>query len=132
MLRSQKRTASRLKLKRLLLYILRTLILLAIPVALARPELAQAGGRGAASRRAGGHGRRAGRLAGACASWTGSSLFEHGRDEARDALAGLRPEEPATVLVCGPGHAAPPRPGFDRARLRATLDEASPPTGPRT
>src|SRR3954447_25032453 len=37
-LRSQKRTASRLKLKRLLLYALRTLILLAIPVALARPE----------------------------------------------------------------------------------------------
>ena len=38
-LRSQKRTASRLKLKRLLLYVLRTLILLAIPIALARPEL---------------------------------------------------------------------------------------------
>ncbi|MGA9520696.1 MAG: BatA domain-containing protein, partial [Myxococcaceae bacterium] len=40
-LRSQKRTASRLKLKRLLLYALRTLILLAIPFALARPELRQ-------------------------------------------------------------------------------------------
>src|SRR5688500_11693165 len=37
-LRSQKRTASRLKLKRLLLYALRTLILLALPIALARPE----------------------------------------------------------------------------------------------
>src|SRR5688500_2471188 len=42
-LRSQKRTASRLKLKRLILYCLRTLILLAIPVALARPELRRAG-----------------------------------------------------------------------------------------
>src|SRR5437660_10369465 len=37
-LKSQRRTASRLKLKRLLLYALRTLILLALPVALARPE----------------------------------------------------------------------------------------------
>jgi len=42
-LRSQRRTASRLKLKRLILYTLRTLILLAIPVALARPELRRPG-----------------------------------------------------------------------------------------
>src|SRR5260370_36231805 len=41
-LRSQRRTASRLKLKRLLLYALRTLILLALPVALARPQLTRA------------------------------------------------------------------------------------------
>src|SRR6476469_5018014 len=39
-LKSQKRTASRLRLKRLLLYILRTLVLLAIPIALARPSFA--------------------------------------------------------------------------------------------
>lgn len=38
-LKSQKRTARRLKLKRILLYTLRTLLLLAIPLALARPEL---------------------------------------------------------------------------------------------
>src|SRR5260370_34513814 len=38
-LRSQRRTASRLKLKRLLLYSLRTLILLGLPIALARPQL---------------------------------------------------------------------------------------------
>jgi len=42
-LRSQRRTASRLKLKRILLYTLRTLILLAIPLALARPELRRPG-----------------------------------------------------------------------------------------
>src|SRR6476619_4740960 len=42
-LKSQKRTASRLRLRRLLLYILRTLILLAVPIALARPELTKTG-----------------------------------------------------------------------------------------
>src|SRR3954469_17179422 len=41
-LRSQKRTASRLRLRRLLLYALRTLILLALPIALARPEFRRA------------------------------------------------------------------------------------------
>jgi hypothetical protein len=37
-LKSQKRTASRLRLKRLILYALRTLFFLAVPIALARPE----------------------------------------------------------------------------------------------
>ena len=37
-LKSQKRTASRLRLKRLILYTLRTLFFLAVPIALARPE----------------------------------------------------------------------------------------------
>lgn len=41
-LRSQKRTASRLRLKRLLLYLLRTLLLLAVPIALAKPSFATA------------------------------------------------------------------------------------------
>src|SRR5262249_30623529 len=40
-LRSQRRTAYRLKLKRLLLYTLRTLILLAVPLALARPQFSR-------------------------------------------------------------------------------------------
>ncbi|MGZ6133956.1 MAG: BatA domain-containing protein, partial [Myxococcaceae bacterium] len=42
-LRSQRRTASRLKLKRILLYTLRTVILRAIPRARARPELRRPG-----------------------------------------------------------------------------------------
>ena len=50
----------------------------------------------------------------------GTSLFERGRDEARDALKDLLPEEPATVLVCTElaGRAAAaglrPRPGCAR------------------
>ncbi|WNZ66108.1 hypothetical protein QEG98_36915 [Myxococcus sp. MxC21-1] len=54
----------------------------------------------------------------------GTPLFERARDEARDALKDLLPEEPATVLVCTQSPAAPPPPGFDRGRLRSLVDEA--------
>ncbi|MBN1204852.1 MAG: BatA domain-containing protein [Myxococcaceae bacterium] len=127
-LRSQKRTASRLKLKRLLLYALRTLILLAIPVALARPELRRDA---AASAVAKGPAATAVVLdASLSMRWAdGTSLFERGRDEARDALKDLQADEPSTVLVCTSAPAAPPPPGFDRARLRAIIDEARPTYG---
>jgi hypothetical protein len=124
-LRSQKRTASRLKLKRLLLYILRTLILLAIPVALAKPELRRDAQAAAVAK-----GPAATVVvldASLSMRWAeGSSLFERGRDEARDALRDLMADEPSTVLVCTDAPAAPPPLGFDRARLRAIIDEAKP------
>jgi len=125
-LRSQKRTASRLKLRRLLLYILRTLILLAVPIALARPQLASEAGSAQAAR---------GPAATAIVLDTslsmrfkdgGGSLFERGREEARDALKDLLPEEPATVLLCGARAEPPPSPIFDRGRLRSMIDEARP------
>jgi len=124
-LRSQKRTASRLKLKRLLLYALRTLILLALPVALARPELRRDA---EAAQVVKGPAATAIVLdASLSMRWSdGTSLFERGREEARDALSDLRPEEPATVLVCTGEPSAPPPPGFDRGRLRALIDEAKP------
>ncbi|NMO17602.1 hypothetical protein HPC49_18300 [Pyxidicoccus fallax] len=127
-LRSQKRTASRLKLKRLLLYTLRTLILLAIPIALARPELKQDA---ATAQVVKGPAATAIVLdASLSMRWSdGTSLFERGRDEARDALKDLLPEEPATVLVCTESPAAPPPPGFDRGRLRGIVDEARPTFG---
>ncbi|MBZ4413118.1 BatA domain-containing protein [Myxococcus sp. MISCRS1] len=127
-LRSQKRTASRLKLKRLLLYVLRTLILLAIPIALARPELTRDA---QAAQVVKGPAATAIILdASLSMRWSdGTSLFERGRDEARDALRDLLPEEPATVVVCTGSPAAPPPPGFDRARLRALVDEAKPTYG---
>ncbi|MCY1019607.1 BatA domain-containing protein [Pyxidicoccus sp. MSG2] len=127
-LRSQKRTASRLKLKRLLLYALRTLILLAIPIALARPEWSRDA---AAAQIVKGPAATAIILdASLSMRWSdGTSLFERGRDEARDALKDLLPEEPATVLVCTESPAAPPPPGFDRARLRGMVDEAKPTYG---
>ena len=127
-LRSQKRTASRLKLKRLLLYALRTLILLAIPVALARPEWRQDAEAAAVVK---GPAATAVILdASLSMRWAdGTSLFEQGRDEARDALKDLLAEEPATVLICTSAPAAPPPPGFDRARLRGLIDEAKPTYG---
>jgi hypothetical protein len=128
-LRSQKRTASRLKLKRLLLYILRTLILLAIPVALAKPELRQDAAAAAVVK-----GPAATVVvldASLSMRWAdGASLFERGRDEARDALKDLLADEPSTVLVCTDTPAAPPPLGFDRARLRGIIDEAKPTYAP--
>ncbi|AGC48466.1 hypothetical protein MYSTI_07194 [Myxococcus stipitatus DSM 14675] len=127
-LRSQKRTASRLKLKRLLLYALRTLILLAIPIALAKPELSSDAH---AAQVVKGPAATAIILdASLSMRWSdGTSLFERGRDEARDALKDLLPEEPATVLVCTGTPTAPPTPGFDRGRLRGIVDEAKPTYG---
>ncbi|QRK09843.1 BatA domain-containing protein [Archangium violaceum] len=124
-LRSQKRTASRLKLKRLLLYALRTLILIALPVALARPEWKQ--DKAAAAVVKGPAATAIVLDASLSMRWSdGTPLFERARDEARDALADLRPEEPATVLVCTSSPLPPAAPGFDRSRMRQVIDEAQP------
>lgn len=123
-LRSQKRTASRLRLKRLILYTLRTLLLLAVPLALARPEWAETGlvrtAKGAAatvivvdtslSMRWG----------------DGSSLFDEARKQARAAAQELMPEEPASVLPCGRAVVAVAPLNFDRARLISSLSELKP------
>lgn len=123
-LRSQRRTASRLRLKRLLLYLLRTLVLLAVPFALARPQW-QAEAAVNASR---------GLAATAVVldtslglRWAdGAPLFEVAKDEARAALRELAGEEPATVIPCtrSPVPLAPL--GFERARLLTALDDLKP------
>ncbi len=127
-LRSQRRTASRLRLKRLLLYLLRTAILLALPVALARPQLRRAAEIAAASR-----GPAATSVildASMSMRYTeGTSLFERGREQARETLRDLMPGEPANVIVCGPGPMPPPSPTFDRSQLRAIIDAAVPSFG---
>ncbi len=121
-LRSQRRTASRLKLKRLLLYVLRTLIFLALPIALARPEWRREASAHAT------HGPAATAIVldtSLSMRWAdGESLFDRARDQARDALKDLLPEEPATVMLCGDGPVPPGAPTFDRRRLRAQIDEA--------
>ncbi|MHB8878399.1 MAG: BatA domain-containing protein, partial [Myxococcaceae bacterium] len=123
-LRSQRRTASRLKLRRLILYALRTLILLALPVALARPEWVRPAEASAAAR-----GPAATSIVldtSLSLRWRGgsSALFERAQDEARDALKDLLPEESANVLLCGPAPVPPGPPTFDRRKLRAQIDEA--------
>lgn len=129
-LRSQRRTASRLKLKRLLLYALRTLIFLAVPFALARPELSQP--RAATVSR--GLAATAVVLDTSLAMrWRGSgsrSLFEEAQAEARAAIRELAPEEPATLVPCtqSPMPVAPV--AFDRARLLSAIDDVRPGYGP--
>ncbi len=124
-LRSQKRTASRLKLKRLLLYALRTLILLALPVALARPEWKREGI--TANSSAGPSATAVVLDASLSMRWTdGTSNFERARDEAKQALRELAPEEPATLMWCDSHPAPPGPPTFERQRLMARLDEVQP------
>lgn len=123
-LRSQRRTASRLRLKRLLLYILRTLILLAVPLALARPSLSSGDVVDA----------RRGLAATAVVVDTslamrwhdGKRLFDLAKEEARAALSDLSAEEPATLVVCNSRPVAAAPVGFERARLLAALDDATP------
>lgn len=127
-LKSQRRTASRLKLKRLLLYALRTLIFLAVPLALARPELSQP----KAATISRGLAATAIVLDTSLAMrWRGSrSLFEEAQAEARDAIRELAPEEPATLVPCtqSPMPVAPL--SFDRARLLSAIDDVHPGYGP--
>lgn len=123
-LRSRKRTASRLKLRRIILYGLRTLLFVAVPLALAKPHRAVAGG-------------AAPRVRGAAATAIvldaslsmrahegNTTRFQLAQGLAREALAGLSPEEPVTVLVCKQPFAPPAVPSFDRAAARRLIDEA--------
>jgi hypothetical protein len=127
-LRSHRRTASRLRLKRLLLYTLRTLLLLAVPVALARPQLVRAGASATSSSGPAATALVFDRSLG-MRFREGESLFERARVEARETLASLLPEEPVTLVPCGPELESPPAPGFDRARVREAIDSLQPSYG---
>ncbi|MGO9828989.1 MAG: vWA domain-containing protein [Myxococcaceae bacterium] len=127
-LRSHRRTASRLRLKRLLLYTLRTLLLLAVPVALARPQLLRPG---ASALHPSGPAATAlvvDRSLG-MRFRDGDTLFERAREETREALATLLSEEPVTLVGCGPDVETPAAPSFDRARLREAIDRLQPSYG---
>lgn len=121
-LRSQKRDASRLKLKRLILYILRTLVLLALPLALARPQLSSAAAATAAE----------GPQATAVVLDASRSLgyrdgdvdFEVAKADARAAVSGLRAEEPVTVVVCDGRPPQAAAPGFDHRAALQLFDDA--------
>jgi hypothetical protein len=127
-LKARRQTERRLKLRRLLLFLARTLALAAVALALARPR-AQAPGAGAAV--------TAGPAAtvilldasGSMGYRLGSEpLFERGRREALAALTRLGPEEPVATLRCDGAPPAPAVPSFDRAAARQLLDDAHPTT----
>ncbi len=124
-LRSQRRTASRLRLRRLILYALRTFLFVAFPVALARPEwrrqdIAPTIARGPAATAV---------LLDASLSMRyrdGEPLFERGRNEARAVLTTLQASEAAALLICGLLPPSRRAPTLDRRALLAELDGAAP------
>jgi hypothetical protein len=129
LLRARKETQRRLRLKKILLFSARTLLLAAVAAALARPHAQQPGGGAPIA-----VGPRATAIVlDASASMRyrlgGQTLFERALDDARAALAGLGNEDPATAVVCGGEPAAPEAPSFDRAAVRRTLDRAAPSGG---
>ena len=125
-LRARRETERRLRLKKLLLFAARTLLVAAVAAALARPRLQKPEEASAAVAR----GPSAVAIVlDASASMgyrlRGATLFERARADALEALEGLSGEEPATAVVCG-GPAAPAAaaPSFDKAAVRRVLAEA--------
>ena len=123
-LRARRETERRLRLKKILLFSARTLLLAAIATALARPRIEQAVSHAAVLA-----GPRATAIVlDASGSMRyelgGKTLFERAVSDAREALLSLTPEEPATVVVCGADPPAPEPLSFDRAQVRRILDRA--------
>lgn len=130
LLKARRETERRLRLKKLLLFTARTLVLAAIALAIARPRAEQPGEIASAAAR----GPRATAIVlDASASMRyqlgNRMLFERARSDALGALSGLSSEEPATAVVCGaePPQAEPP--GFDRNAVRRVLERAEPSSG---
>jgi hypothetical protein len=124
-LRSQRRTASRLKLRRLLLYALRTLIFLALPIALAQPQRERPAAASAPAR-----GLAATAIlvdASLAMRWSdGRALFARAKDTAHAALRDLSPQEPATIVTCDAAPSAVVPLTFDRRQLALALDGLRP------
>jgi hypothetical protein len=124
-LRARRETERRLRIKKILLFTARTLLLGAIAFAVARPRTEDPG---AALPVAAGP-RATAIVLDASGSMRyqreGRPLFERARADALSALAGLAPEEPATAIVCGPGAPAAEAPSFDRAAARRVLERAA-------
>jgi hypothetical protein len=125
-LRARRQTERRLRLKRILLFLARTLVLAAIALAIARPKLESPASAADAPRGPSAvaivldlSGSMTYRLG-------GRTLFEQAKADAAEALASLAAEEPATLVLCGPVAAPPEPPGFDKAALRRAIDAAEP------
>src|SRR6266545_3471831 len=124
-LRARRETERRLRLKKLLLFAARTLLLAAIAAAIARPRLEAP----AAAVAPVAQGPRATAIVlDASGSMryrlSGKALFERARADALGALSSLSPEEPATAVVCGSAEPQVDAPSFDRAEVRHVLERA--------
>jgi len=119
-LRSRKRTARRLRLKRLLLFLTRTLLLLAVPLAMAKPRFKQDATASAPE----------GPAATAIVidpslsmsyRQDGQSLLERAKELGKQTLARLRSEDPVTVVTCNEPAEAP---HFARGKAREAIELA--------
>lgn len=124
-LRARKQAEQRLRLKKVLLFAARTLLLAAAALAIARPRVERPV---AAAAGAGGGPQATVIVLDASASMQyrlgGQPLFARARADALAALTSLSGEEPASALVCDGRPPAAPAPSFDKAAVRRILDEA--------
>lgn len=125
LLRSKRKAARALRLRKVLLFCARTALLLAVPLALARPSFVQT----AASA------RPAGPSATAIAIDTSLSMraidrgqprFERARALALDALRALPISDPVAIIDCARRAAGPTPPSFDREALLLQLETMAP------
>lgn len=121
-LRSQRENVRRLRLKRLLLLLARTSLLLFVPLAIARPHFASPAA--AAASPAGPAATAIVLDASYSMRFDGDALLENARKDARRVLADRLAEEPVSVIVCDGRPLEIEAPGFDRGRARRAIDEA--------
>ena len=123
-LKARRETERRLRLKRILLFAARTLLLAALALAVARPRLESP----AAAAQLPQGPRATAIVLDASGSMRyrlgGRTLFERARADALGALASLSTEEPATAVVCGGGEPQVEAPSFDRSAVRHALERA--------
>jgi hypothetical protein len=124
-LRARRQTEQRLRLKKVLLFAARTLLVAAAAAAIARPRSDRP--LTAAAGDAGGP-KATVIVLDASASMQyrlgGETVFARARGKAVEALAGLAGEAPVAALVCDGRPPVVAAPSFDRAAVRRQLDEA--------
>ncbi len=123
-LRSERRTARRLRIRRILLFTMRTLLLLALPLALARPETRKKDPAAAAPR---GPAATAFVLDASMSMnyrLSGRSAFDRAKELLDGALASTSAEDPVTFVSCAATFDPPRAPSFDRGAIRREIDAA--------
>jgi hypothetical protein len=123
-LRARRQTERRLRLRRILLFTARTLVLAAIAVAIARPKLESPAAAAEAPRGPAAVAIVLDTSASMSYRLGGRTLLEQAKADAVDALTSLAAEEPATLVLCGAVPSPPEPPGFERVALRRAIDEA--------
>ena len=124
-LRARKQTEQRLRLKKVLLFAARTLLLAAAALAIARPR-AERPVAAAATASDGPQATVVVLDASASMQYRlgGQPIFARARADAIAALTGLSGEEPASALVCDGRPPSAPAPSFDKVAVRRVLEEA--------